>query len=259
MFVREDIIKASIKYDGDWDKISQAISNSEVISLDIGNVNCITILDKQYPVQLKGLRYPPWVLFYEGDISLLSKPMITIIGSRDNNEYGELVTRIAVKQLSKHFVIVSGLAKGVDGIAHEEAITRGGKTIGVIGSGLNTHYPKINEYLYSEMSKNHLIVSEYPPNTPIKKEHFPWRNRILACLGQEIIVTQAKIKSGTMLTVNEALALSKQIWCVPYPFEDESGEGCNHLISQGAQTLYNMIQLREIRPKKHLSCQEVQI
>lgn len=248
MTEQEILASYSYMYEGNWSRIAKAAAEKEEpYSFDIRE-SYITILDDAYPEPLKTLRFPPWVLFYQGDISLLKQPMITIVGSRQLSEYGIRLTRIAADQLKKHFVLVSGLARGADALVHSCAL-EGGRTIGVIGSGLAVTYPKENRDLYDAMAENHLILSEYPFHTGIRKEHFPWRNRILAALGQALIVTEAKYRSGTMLTVNEALALSREIYTFPHPFESENGSGCNRLIADGANILYTSAQLREIRPK----------
>lgn len=248
MTEQEILASYSYRYEGAWSRIAKAAAEGEEpYSFDIRE-QYITILDEAYPAQLKALRFPPWVLFYRGDISLLKEPMITIVGSRELSEYGIQLTCKAANQLKKHFVLVSGLAKGADALVHTSALENG-RSIGVIGSGLAIRYPKENRSLYEAMEKKDLILSEYPFHTGIRKEHFPWRNRILAALGQALIVTEAKYRSGTMLTVNEALTLSKEIYTFPHPFESENGSGCNRLIADGANILYTSAQLREIRPK----------
>ena len=194
------------------------------------------VFDDDYPIQLKELRFPPWILFYEGNISYLKYSCVSIVGSRTALTYGSEITQMIVKKFAKDYVFVSGLAKGIDAVVHGTAIEVG-KTVGVLGCGLDVVYPKCNDYLYKEMRKNHLIITEYPRFVKPEKHFFPWRNRLIAALGKVLIVTQARIKSGTMLTVNEAINLSKEICCVPYPLGEIEGEGCNLLIQQGAQII----------------------
>ena len=242
---REILAYYACRYNGDWNRIAMAeICHEEPLITDIPTPY-ITICDTAYPVMLKQLRYPPFVLFYEGDITLIQKNCVTVIGSRKITPYGYQVTEHICRELSRKYVLVSGLAKGVDGIVHACAIKNGGRTIGVIGSGLSVHYPYVNEPLYKTMRRDHLILSECPYKTGVRKQHFPWRNRILAALSGKIIVTQAALKSGTMLTVNEALELNREVWCVPHPFDDETGKGCGLLIQQGANLLYETEQLEE--------------
>lgn len=231
-----------MKYNGNWNRIAKAIANQEAIQSE-RNVRAITIIDSEYPDSLRALRYPPWCLFYQGDISLLQKQCMSIVGSRQINLYGKCVTQMSAKILSKKYVIVSGLAKGADTIAHQITIDQKGKTIGVIASGLSIHYPYCNEMLYQTMFLNHLVISEYPFYVGIQKHHFAWRNRIIAALGKSCIVTSAQKKSGTMLTVNEAIALGKDVYCFPYPIDEKQGEGCNALIQDGAYIVYDYKQL----------------
>lgn len=213
---RERLIQLSIFYNGNWSKIAKGIATNEIVPHLPLKSPCITIYDAVYPDCLKRLRYPPWVLYYQGDISLLEKKCMTIVGSRELTDYGKRVTKVASSILSRKYVIVSGL---------------------------KIQYPSCNADLYKTMQKEHLIISEYPYDTGIQKHHFAWRNRILAALGEACIVTSAKVRSGTMLTVNEAINLSKDVWCFPYPFESEEGKGCNKLVQEGAFLLYDTKQL----------------
>lgn len=246
---REILACYAYMYEGEWGSIAKAIKNhTEPEEPYLKKEPYITIYDEAYPPALRALRFPPWVLFYRGDLTLLEQPCLTIVGARDLSNYGQLVTELAAEILSERYVLVSGLARGADGIVHRTAIGKGRKTIGVIGCGLNIYYPYQNEYLYHIMERDHLVLSEYPESAMPLKHHFPWRNRILAALGKGLVVTQAKCKSGTMCTVNEALSLGKEVWAFPYLFSDENGEGCNQLISQGANILYNLEQLREMNP-----------
>ncbi len=238
MSIKDKIVYYAYKYEGDWSKISLAIKSNEEVKQIKYKDNFITFFDDLYPIELRKLRFPPWVIFYKGDISLLNRKCISIVGSRNACSYGIDITKKIVLQ-NKDKVIVSGLAKGIDAIAHEEAI-KITKTIAVIGSGLEYTYPLCNKYLYDILGKEHLIISEYPYHTKVKKHHFPWRNRIIACLSETLYVTQARIQSGTMLTVNEAINLSKEIWSVPYPIYEEEGKGCNLIISQGANILIDV-------------------
>ncbi len=247
MMQRNQLASLSYACSGSWGKISRALSEqTEFPHLNISE-NYITILDDAYPDCLRKLRYPPWVLFYQGDISLLKTPMMTIVGSRNLTVYGEACTKEAASILKKRFTLVSGLAKGADGIVHACALDKG-KTIAVIGSGLGTRYPACNASLYKKIAEKGLILSEYPYSVPVRREHFPWRNRILAALGESVIVTQASVHSGTMITVNEALALSKDIYCFPYPFGTEEGRGADLLIAEGAEILYDSAQLKDLIP-----------
>ncbi len=240
---REQLALYSCMYKGSWNLIAAAIKNELPARETEIRDRYITIFDEEYPPLLKQLRFPPWVLFYRGDLSLLKEKPVTIVGSRRISEYGQKVTETVAAVLAETHVLVSGLAKGADGIVHRTALERGKKTIGVIGSGLDRRYPAANADLYKRMEKDGLILSEFPAGAEIRKENFPWRNRILAALSPRIIVTQAALRSGTMHTVNEALQLDREIWCVPYPFADAAGAGCDLMIQQGANILYDPEQL----------------
>ncbi len=232
---RKLLINYAIKYQGNYSLILKAIKNEEDIIIN-NNVDAITILDDDYPTSLKELKYPPFVLFYIGDRSLLNMTKISIVGSRIVNEYGIQCTEVIVDKLNTKYCIVSGLAKGIDALAHEYALKKH-KTIAVLGSGINYVYPKSNNWLYNILKFDHLIISEYPFICEPRKYYFPWRNRIIAALGEKLIVVQAKENSGTMLSVNEALSLNKEIYVIPHPVDDELGVGCNKLIQEGANIL----------------------
>lgn len=233
--MREQILSYALKYHGEWNRITHAIAHHEPWQQRSCQSAYITIMDPEYPDTLRRLRYPPWILFYEGDIVLLKRRAAAIIGSRKCNAYGVRMCRYVVARLKQNGVIVSGLAKGIDAIAHQEALDY--HTIGVIGCGLNVIYPKENAALYEAMRRNQLIISEYPDDVQPLARHFPWRNRLIAALSSAVVVIQAQMRSGTMLTVNEALDINVPIYCVPHQFQDEYGSGCNLLIAQGANIL----------------------
>lgn len=241
--MKEILVYLSIIHNGNWNSIYKDILDKRSINkteldekLKNLDVNYITLLDKDYPLSLKSTFKPPFVLFYKGNIDLLKneKRKLAVIGSRENSEYGKNVTESICKDLVKeNFVIVSGLAKGIDSIAHHSCLTSNGNTIAVLGNGLNVFYPKENAKLYGEIEKSGLLISEYPPNTAPEKSNFPSRNRIIAGLCEGIVIIEAKEKSGTMNTVYHALEDGKQIFCVPDRINENSG--CNKLIKEGAK------------------------
>ncbi|MEG2800172.1 MAG: DNA-processing protein DprA [Erysipelotrichaceae bacterium] len=242
--MREQILYYAWKYQGNWNKIANAISKKEQWEIIQYDGNYITIVDEHYPNCLKELNYAPWILFYEGNLSYIQDELVSVVGSRIMSSYGEKMCSLIVNQLKKKYVIVSGLAKGIDACAHRNAMDH--KTIAVIGNGIDMTYPKENDCLYENIKKNHLLISEYPNGTLPLNYHFPWRNRIIAALGSSLIVVEAKLKSGTMLSVNEAITLDKPIYVVPYRYDDISGKGCNLLISQGANILIDEMDLENI-------------
>ena len=226
--MRNLLIRLAVKYQGDYFKVREAFKKQE--SGDGYPLQqAITIFDQCYPKQLLQLQYPPLVLFYKGNIELLKEDKMAVVGSRKAFRYGIEMTKDIVNKIKDDYVIVSGMAKGIDGVAHKCA----SKTIGVLGNGLDVIYPKENYDLYQYMGKNQLLISEYPYGVQPERYHFPFRNRIIAGLAKGVIVTQASTKSGTMLTVNEALALNRDVYAVSYPY-NIADNGCNLLIEQGA-------------------------
>ena len=198
-----------------------------------------------YPDYLLTLIDPPAILYAKGDLSLLEKKMkIAIIGSRKASLYSEQVLSFIVPPLVENdIVIVSGLAKGADTLAHKAAIAYGGKTIAVLGHGLFHLYPKENEKIRDEIGENHLLITEYPPYVRPERWTFPMRNRIISGLSDAVIVTEAARKSGTMSTVEHALDHGKDIYAVPGPVTSILSEGPNKLIDEGAQPLWNGFQV----------------
>ena len=235
--MREQLLYYAWKYKGDYHRIKKAIECNEPWGKIEYKGNYVTLLDEDYPIRLKRLKYPPWVLFYKGDLTLVNQKMIAVIGSRNESVYGHCCTKMLIKHINEEYGIVSGVAKGIDGLAHYYAIKENRRTIGVIGCGLDIVYPKENESLYEEIGKHHLLLSEYPYGCKPLAFHFPWRNRIIASLCEKVVVIEAKVKSGTMITVNEALELGISVYAFPHNINNINGEGCNMLIEQGCSMI----------------------
>lgn len=235
MSVREQLLCYACRYDGEWKRIQKAVQQQEPWTSLSYPGNYVTIVDDAYPTCFKELEYAPWILFYEGDLSLCVKPCCAVIGSRMASDKGLQYTQQITDIIKKKYVVVSGLAKGIDAMAHSCALHA--HTIAVIGCGLDVVYPKENASLYQAIKCQHLILSEYPQHVKPLSWHFPWRNRLIAALSAHIIVIEARKRSGTLLTVNEGIALNRGIHCVPHAYGDEAGYGCNLLISQGADIL----------------------
>lgn len=238
---REMLIYFSIISNGDANEIIRHISEKTPIDEKAARKvisqirsKTLTLLDKDYPERLKQIALPPIVLYYYGDISLIYniQDNISVVGSRCNTDYGKDVTNVFVKDLCRKYNIVSGLAKGIDSIAHRSAIANKGKTIAVLGSGIDYCYPPFNKDIYETIKKDGLLISEYPLDLPPQKEWFPMRNRIIAGLSGSLLVTEAKVQSGTAITVFYALQQGKEVFCVPHRVGENSG--CNALIKEGA-------------------------
>lgn len=198
---------------------------------------CISILDKNYPIELSRIYNPPVLLFYQGDITLLEGIKLAFVGGRDASQVGIASVQKIIKDLGNQFTIVSGLARGIDTAAHLSCLKNGGKTIAVIGTGLNCYYPKENKELQEYISKNHLLLSEYLPDTPPLKFHFPERNRIIAGLSQGIVVCDAKKRSGSLITCERALEEGREVFTIPGNILDGKSDGCHYLISEGAKCI----------------------
>lgn len=195
----------------------------------------ISFFDQVYPQKLREIYRPPLILFAQGNLKLLQENVITIVGSRQATDYSQLVLNKIVPQLVKsNFVIASGLAMGVDVMAHSATLNNGGKTIAVIGNGLNHFYPERNSQIQRQIINEGLVLSEYLPDTPPRPFRFPERNRILAGIANSVIVTEAKEKSGSLITANIALQENRNIYAVPGPINSQLSTGPNKLIKAGA-------------------------
>ena len=195
----------------------------------------ISFFDQVYPQKLREIYRPPLILFAQGNLKLLQENVITIVGSRQATDYSQLVLNKIVPQLVKrNFVIASGLAMGVDVMAHSATLNNGGKTIAVIGNGLNHFYPERNSQIQRQIINEGLVLSEYLPDTPPRPFRFPERNRILAGIADSVIVTEAKEKSGSLITANIALQENRNIYAVPGPINSQLSTGPNKLIEAGA-------------------------
>ncbi|WML31827.1 DNA-processing protein DprA [Neobacillus sp. OS1-32] len=203
------------------------------------DIQVITIFDKEYPAYLKEIYQPPWALFAKGDISLLERePKLAVVGSRQATQYGRNAIRLLFPQLIENNVlIVSGLAKGIDALAHQYAIKNGGRTIGVLAGGLYHIYPRENLNLALEMMDTQLVLSEYPPDTKPQKWHFPARNRIISGLSRGTFIIEAKRKSGSLITANFAVNEGREVFSLPGSIFNPFSLGTNDLIQQGAKLI----------------------
>ncbi len=210
-------------------------------------IELITLQDEAYPENLKHLYDKPISLYVQGDKSILNEFSLAMIGCRENSTYGRKVATAIGKGLAKRNIItISGLARGIDSISHRATIEENGKTIAVIGSGIDCIYPEENTKLAQEIvEKGGAIVSEYPPETKAERMNFPARNRIISALSSGVIVIEAKKKSGTMSTVDFALEQGKMVFAIPGNITNPNAEGTNELIKQGAKCVTCMQDIME--------------
>lgn len=233
--MRELLKDIAVFCEGDYHKIDKILKSN--VKVPPAKIDCefICIGDAAYPKSLYKLSEPPFVLFYEGNIELLNKPSVSVVGSRFPSMYAKEMTIQLVNNLKSRYVIVSGLAKGIDTVSHQNALDF--FTVAVLGCGIDVIYPYENQRLFETIRKRHCIISEYPPGIMPEKHFFPFRNRIIAALSPKLFVMSAALRSGTMTTVNEALRLNRHILCLPHPIDMPSGKGCNQLIQEGADIL----------------------
>lgn len=181
------------------------------------NIELIHIYDKYYPENLKRIYDKPIILYTKGDKTILNSFSLAIIGCREHTKYGEIVAKNLSYQIAQNNIVtISGLARGIDSIAHTETLKAKGKTIAVIGSSIDNIYPTENIELANEIVKSGgVIVSEYVIGTKAQKMNFPARNRIISGISNGVVVIEAKKKSGTMITVDFALEQGKEVFAVP--------------------------------------------
>lgn len=204
----------------------------------------VTWADEGYPELLKQTGQAPWVLYARGRIEKLSRPCIAIVGTRTPTVYGKRVAEVFGRDLSGAGVcVVSGLARGIDGCAHIGALNGDGGTIAVIGCGIDVIYPKEHAYLYREIADRGLILSEYPPGVPAAPGLFPQRNRIIAGLSLGTLVVEAALKSGSLITADQALDESRDIFAIPGPINSPKSAGTNAWIQKGAKLVTNAYEL----------------
>lgn len=234
-------------------KIPQAIAEKAQLNIAHlieeyrqSNIHWLSILHPAYPEYLKQIYQPPIGLFYKGNIDLLKEDKLSIVGSRKATNYGRQVLKQMIPDWVPHFVTVSGLARGIDTMVHNETMQAGGQTIAVIGSGLHRFYPAENKFLQEKIASDHLLLSEYPKYAQPVRHHFPMRNRIIAGLTLGTVVVEAEYKSGSLITAQLALNEGREVFCVPGNITSSLSLGTNHLIQQGAHCVYNSRLIFEI-------------
>lgn len=212
--------------------------NKHIEYLVKNKIDIVSINENEYPKILKEIYDLPITLYVMGNKHILNDKSVSIVGCREASEYGKKAAKYFAYNLSEKGInIVSGLAKGIDSYAHEGAICgKNGKTIAVIGNGLDTIYPKENKELAKKIVEDGgTIISEYPLGIKPEKMNFPARNRIISGLSEGVIVVEAKIKSGTLITVDFALEQGRDVYVVPGNINSLNSVGTNELIKQGAK------------------------
>lgn len=202
------------------------------------DIRCIARDDENYPASIRDLTDPPLVLFVKGHAEPPVERSIAVVGTRRASGYGLEATRWISDTLVRNGIaIVSGLALGIDGAAHEAALRAGGTTLAVLASGVDLCYPPSHRRLYDDICRTGAVFSEYAPGTPVAKHRFPERNRLLAALAQTVIVIQAGDRSGALRTVDAALEIGRDVYVVPGPITSVHFRGSHRLLKDGAQIL----------------------
>ncbi len=211
----------------------------------------ITLKDEEYPKRLKDIYDPPALLYVRGALKKEDEFAISIVGSRKTTPYGRWFTEKVSQELARHgLTIVSGMARGIDSLAHWGAISGGGRTIAVLGCGVDVIYPSENRNLFAKMIDRGAILSEFPMGSPPEGGHFPRRNRIISGLSLGVVVVQASEKSGSLITAGYALEQGREVFAVPGNVGTESSRGTHRLIKEGAKLVESSEDiLEEILPQ----------
>ncbi|GFN36396.1 DNA-processing protein DprA [Tepidimicrobium xylanilyticum] len=205
------------------------------------NIDVVTVFDKNYPDRLHYICDSPKVLYVKGSLTEDDNLSIAIVGSRKTTSYGKWATeKFAEELVDLGVTIVSGLALGIDAIAHRKALEKKGRTIGVLGNGIDIVYPNTNKALFEEIPKNGAIISEFFLGTPPLSYNFPQRNRIISGLSLGVIVIEAKEKSGSLITAHHALEQGKEVFALPGNINSIFSKGTNKLIKDGAKLIMDI-------------------
>ncbi len=210
-----------------------------------------TLADADYPRLLLEIPSPPPVLYYRGLVQPQENqgimPMVGIVGTREPSEYGKRWTRKITVALARHgFTVVSGMAAGIDTEAHRGCLEAGGRTLAVLGTGVDLIYPPRNKPLYEQIQQQGLLLSEYPAGTQPNRAHFPQRNRIIAGLSRAVLVMEAPTKSGALITAHYANDFCRDVYALPGSLDNHQSLGCLGLLSRGAHVILNEGHLLEM-------------
>ena len=219
----------------DWDAVE-----NDLLWIDQPNNAVVTLLDPFYPYLLKQIDSPPPLLFVRGNKTLLNQPQIAMVGSRNPSAIGKQIAIDFAHSLAlEGLTITSGLALGIDAASHQGALEAKGLTIAVTGTGLDRVYPACHKQLATEIAETGLLVSEFPPGTAAKANHFPRRNRIISGLSIGLLVVEAAKKSGSLITARMALEANREVFAIPGSIHNPLARGCNALIKEGAKLVEN--------------------
>jgi DNA processing protein len=218
----------------------RSVADGEKVLVQVSALGgtCLLPSDAPFPAAFREIPDPPTLLFAQGNLEALTAPAVAIVGSRDHTAYGAEVCRaVAGAAAESGLAVVSGMARGLDAIAHSTALAVGGTTIGVLGNGLGVIYPAANRTLYQAVAERGLLLTEFPPGERPGAGAFPRRNRLISALARVTVVIEAAAGSGTMITVSTALAQGRDVMAVPGSITSPTSIGTNRLIRDGAEPL----------------------
>ncbi len=230
--------------------------------LENEGINPVSFEESAYPSSLRNIYNPPLLLYFQGNMDCVKKICLAVVGSRAASDYGRTTARKLGHQLATRGIsVVSGMARGIDTEAHRGTLDARGKTIAVLGSGLNIIYPRSNKRLFHEIIEQGVVISEFPLDTNPEPGNFPMRNRIISGISRGVVVVEARAKSGALITADYALEQGRDVFAVPGPINRESSMGANNLIKQGAKLITGVEDIIEeyydiTIPEKELPLQE---
>mgnify|MGYP000103159225 CR=1 FL=1 len=238
--VGDRTVKA-IKEFSDWEGVEKEVNRIERLGIKI-----LPFTDPCYPRNLTGIYNPPPLLYVKGNYCADDELSLAIVGTRNPDHYGRSVAeKLSGEVAELGITVVSGLARGVDSLAHLSALKRGGRTIAVLGSGLDVVYPPENKKLYERILTQGAVVSEFPLGTPPDSVNFPRRNRIISGLSLGVVVVQASDRSGSLITAFFALEQGRDVFAVPGNIFSKLSAGCNRLIKKGAKLVESVDDILE--------------
>ncbi|MCT4606710.1 MAG: DNA-processing protein DprA [Marinisporobacter sp.] len=218
------------------------------------NIEVMGREDEEYPENLKNIYDPPYLLYRKGDLLKKDINAVAIVGARKASTYGKHVAyKLARELVNRGITVVSGMAYGVDTMAHKGALENGGRTIAVLGCGLDTCYPKSNYQLMLQIEKNGAVLSEYSVETKPFPGNFPARNRIISGISKGVIVVEASIQSGSLITAEFALEQGREVFAVPGNINSSLSRGTNKLIKEGAKLVTN---IEDVLEELHIDAEQ---
>jgi DNA processing protein len=238
---------------GTTDKLAtlqqHSVCTQELARLHKAQITVLTLVDPNYPHHLRWIADPPLVLYIRGAFQPADHLALAVVGSRKPSNYGKAVAQRFSAEIVQHgFTVVSGLARGIDSIAHQSALQAGGRTLAVLGSGINVIYPPENSRLVEAISDHGVVLSEFPLDTKPDRWNFPRRNRIISGLSLGTLVVEAAVQSGALLTARHALEQGREVFAVPGRVDTPGSQGTHKLIKSGAKLVEGIDDILEEFP-----------